>query len=84
MARRVFDHDSDTPSLAPVDDTLLTPDWGAPTVDGRRSDLHDLYDAATVTFEADDVYQQADAGGFIRLNALRLRRLAEARMGEGE
>ena len=51
---------------------------------GRRSDLYDLYDAATVTFEADDVYEQADAGGFIRLNALRLRRLAEARMGEGE
>jgi argininosuccinate synthase len=51
---------------------------------GRRSDLYDLYDAATATFEADDVYEQADAGGFIRLNALRLRRLAEARMGEGE
>jgi argininosuccinate synthase len=51
---------------------------------GRRSDLHDLYDAATATFEADEVYRQADAGGFIRLNALRLRRLAEARVGEGE
>ena len=57
---------------------------GGLAVVGRRSDLHDLYDAATVTFEADDVYQQADAGGFIRLNALRLRRLAEARIGEGE
>ena len=57
---------------------------GGLSVVGRRSDLHDLYDAATVTFEADDVYQQADAGGFIRLNALRLRRLAEARIGEGE
>ena len=57
---------------------------GGVNVVGRRSDLHDLYDAATATFEADDVYEQADAGGFIRLNALRLRRLAEARMGEGE
>jgi len=57
---------------------------GGVTVVGRRSDLHDLYDVATVTFEADDVYEQADAGGFIRLNALRLRRLAEARIGEGE
>ncbi len=57
---------------------------GGVSVVGRRSDLHDLYDAATATFEADDVYEQADAGGFIRLNALRLRRLAEARMGEGE
>lgn len=57
---------------------------GGLAVVGRRSDLHDLYDAATVTFEADEVYQQADAGGFIRLNALRLRRLAEGRVGEGE
>ena len=53
-------------------------------VEGRRSDQYALYDQATVTFEEDDVYDQADAGGFIRLNALRLRRLAEARLGEGE
>ena len=52
-------------------------------VEGRRSD-YALYDQATVTFEADDVYDQADAAGFIRLNALRLRRTAEARLGEGE
>ncbi len=45
---------------------------------------HDLYDQATATFEEDDVYDQADAAGFIRLNALRLRRLAEERLGEGE
>lgn len=57
---------------------------GSVGVAGRRSDKHALYDAATVTFEEDDVYDQADAGGFIRLNALRLRRLAEARLGEGE
>lgn len=57
---------------------------GRVTVEGRRSDRHALYDQATVTFERDDVYDQADAGGFIRLNALRLRRLAEARLGEGE
>lgn len=56
---------------------------GGVYVDGRRSD-HALYDQATVTFEQDDVYDQADAAGFIRLNALRLRRLAEARLGEGE
>lgn len=42
---------------------------------GRKSPLS-LYDAATVTFEADDVYNQADAEGFIRLNALRLRTAA--------
>lgn len=57
---------------------------GAVTIEGRRSDQYDLYDHATVTFESDDVYNQADAAGFIRLNALRLRRLAEERLGEGE
>ncbi|MDK1009825.1 MAG: argininosuccinate synthase [Actinomycetota bacterium] len=57
---------------------------GQAIVDGRRSDSHDLYDEATVTFEADDVYDQADAGGFIRLQSLRLRTFAEKRLGEGE
>ena len=57
---------------------------GSCTIDGRRSARHALYDQATVTFEEDDVYDQADAEGFIRLNALRLRRLAESRLGEGE
>ncbi len=53
-------------------------------VEGRRSDSFGLYDQATVTFEEDDVYEQADASGFIRLQALRLRTLAEERLGEGE
>ncbi|MDX2344980.1 MAG: argininosuccinate synthase [Acidimicrobiia bacterium] len=53
-------------------------------VDGRRSDSHSLYDEATVTFEADEVYNQADADGFIRLQSLRLRTFAEKRLGEGE
>jgi argininosuccinate synthase len=57
---------------------------GGVTVEGRRSERHALYDQATVTFEQDEVYDQADAAGFIRLNALRLRRLAELRLGEGE
>jgi argininosuccinate synthase len=42
------------------------------TVRGRKSD-HSLYSEAHATFEDDDVYRQADAEGFIRLNALRLR-----------
>ena len=50
---------------------------------GRRSEQA-LYDQATVTFEADDVYDQSDATGFIRLNALRLRTLAEKQLGGGE
>jgi argininosuccinate synthase len=56
---------------------------GSVSVLGRRSD-HALYDQATVTFEADDVYHQGDATGFIRLESLRLRTYAEKRLGEGE
>jgi argininosuccinate synthase len=41
-------------------------------VTGRKSESS-LYDPEVATFEADKVYQQADAEGFIRLNALRLR-----------
>jgi argininosuccinate synthase len=32
-----------------------------------------LYDSDFATFEEDDVYDQRDAEGFIRLNALRLK-----------
>ncbi|MFN2514642.1 MAG: argininosuccinate synthase [Pyrinomonadaceae bacterium] len=39
---------------------------------GRRS-AHSLYDEKVATFEADTVYNQRDAEGFIKLNALRLR-----------
>jgi argininosuccinate synthase len=41
-------------------------------VAGRRSETS-LYDPSVATFEEDNVYQQGDAEGFIRLNALRLR-----------
>jgi argininosuccinate synthase len=41
-------------------------------VAGRQSDTS-LYDPKVATFEEDDVYNQGDADGFIRLNALRLR-----------
>jgi argininosuccinate synthase len=53
-------------------------------VEGRRSETHTLYDEAVATFEADEVYDQADAAGFIRLNALRLRTLGGKRISEGE
>ncbi len=43
-------------------------------VEGRRSP-HSLYSQAHVTFEEDSVYDQRDAQGFIKLNALRLRLL---------
>jgi argininosuccinate synthase len=42
------------------------------TVVGRQSPLS-LYRPDFATFEEDSVYQQSDATGFIRLNALRLR-----------
>ncbi len=47
---------------------------GAVSVVGRMSQEESLYDANVVTFEDDGgAYHQADAAGFIRLNALRLR-----------
>jgi argininosuccinate synthase len=57
---------------------------GGVMVEGRRSETHTLYDEAVATFEADEVYDQADAAGFIRLNALRLRTLGGKRISEGE
>ena len=45
---------------------------GNTTVVGRRSPKS-LYDENIATFEADTVYNQRDAEGFIKLNALRLR-----------
>jgi len=39
---------------------------------GRKSD-QSLYQESFATFEEDDVFNQADAGGFIRLNSLRMR-----------
>ena len=45
---------------------------GSVRIVGRRSP-NTLYREDTATFEADDVYQQADAAGFINLNALRIK-----------
>ncbi len=45
---------------------------GSCTVLGRKSD-ESIYSEDFATFEADEVYSQKDAEGFIRLNALRLR-----------
>ena len=42
------------------------------TVVGRKSD-RSLYDPDFATFESEDVYNQKDAEGFIRLSALRLK-----------
>ena len=47
---------------------------GNATVVGRKSP-HSLYSLEHVTFEEDSVYDQRDAEGFIKLNALRLKLL---------
>lgn len=45
---------------------------GSVSILGRKSP-HSLYREEIATFEADDSYDQRDASGFIRLNALRLK-----------
>ncbi|KAB0672029.1 argininosuccinate synthase [Oryzomonas sagensis] len=40
---------------------------------GRKSDTDSLFNLDFATFEKDQVYNQADAEGFIRINSLRLR-----------
>ena len=61
---------------------------GSLIVVGRKCpDAVRLYDPALATFEADQVYDQAQAAGFIRLNALRLRvraRLAQRSEGSDD
>ena len=53
---------------------------GSANVVARRSDKT-LYSEAHVTFEEDAVYDQKDAEGFIKLNALRLKLLARRDRG---
>jgi argininosuccinate synthase len=53
---------------------------GTVTTVGRASKTDSLFDPAIVTFEEDyGAYNQADAGGFIKLNALRMRIAANRR-----
>jgi len=53
---------------------------GTVMVAGRKSESDSLFDESIATFEEDDgAYNQADAEGFIKLNALRLRVAARRR-----
>ena len=53
---------------------------GNVTVVGRSSEENSLFDESIATFEDDDgAYNQQDAEGFIKLNALRLRIAAKNR-----
>jgi argininosuccinate synthase len=56
---------------------------GSVTILGRSSP-NSLYRQDVVTFEADDVYHQGDADGFIKLNALRLRIAAQLAASSAE
>jgi len=58
---------------------------GSAAVVGRES-VHALYDERFVTFGEDDVYQQSDAAGFIRLFALpaRVRALKDQEIARAE
>jgi argininosuccinate synthase len=52
---------------------------GNVSVAGRKSDGHSLFDANIATFEDDEgAYNQQDAEGFIKLNALRMRIAAKS------
>jgi argininosuccinate synthase len=56
---------------------------GNVTVVGRKSDSDSLFDATIATFEEDKgAYNQKDAEGFIKLNALRMRIAAKRRRGK--
>ena len=57
---------------------------GNASVEGRRAPRDTLYDEKIATFEADDVYDQSDATGFIKLQSLRLRSFGAKRISEGE
>jgi argininosuccinate synthase len=62
-------------SQGPVNGTVRLKLYkGVASVVGRKSD-DSLYSMEHVTFEEDTVYDQRDAQGFIKLNALRLRLL---------
>ena len=51
--------------------------WKGTVMTISRRSPHALYSAELATFEADDVYDQADAGGFIRLFGLPQRLVAQ-------
>ncbi len=58
---------------------------GNVTVTGRRSETDNLFDEAIATFEDDQgAYDQQDAEGFIKLNALRLRIADREKHGAGK
>ena len=70
--RRALQATMDRIQSAVTGEARLTLYKGSVTVTGRRSP-NSIYSEDIATFEADDVYDQSDAKGFINLNALRIR-----------
>lgn len=70
--RRALQTTMDRMQSAVTGEARLTLYKGSVTVSGRRSP-NSIYSEDIATFEADDVYDQSDAKGFINLNALRIR-----------
>jgi argininosuccinate synthase len=83
--RRMLQTAIDEAAQAVSGDVRLKLFKGSVIITGRRSEKS-LYDPRFATFEEDEVYRQADAEGFIRLNALRLRirALVEKRKRQSE
>ncbi len=77
--RRAMQALIDQTQLTVCGDVRLKLYKGNVTVVGRRSATHSLFDKNIATFEDDGgAYDQTDAAGFIKLNALRLRLLARS------
>ena len=72
--RKVMQQMIDASQLSVNGEVRVKLDKGTVTVAGRKSASHSLFDKAIVTFEDDaGAYNQKDAEGFIKLNALRMR-----------
>jgi argininosuccinate synthase len=82
LEREAMDALIDRTQLRVTGDVRLKLYKGSHTIAGRTSP-YSIYDERFVTFGEDDVYDQADAGGFIRLYGLPLR-VAAVRDREAE
>jgi len=75
--RRALQATMDRMQSAVTGEARLTLYKGSVMVSGRRSP-NSVYSEDFATFEADDVYDQSDAKGFINLNALRIRGVGDS------
>jgi argininosuccinate synthase len=72
--RRMMQHMIDASQVTVNGEVRVKLYKGAVTAVGRKSSTNSLFDEAIVTFEDDrGAYNQKDAEGFIKLNALRMR-----------